>query len=270
VIAGDIFDRSKVAPQVVNRAIRELSQFANGVYAIPGQHDLPYHNYKDIQKSSYWTLCEAGVMQNLAPEGPSEIAKGLIQLHPFPWGFPIRPLPEWVIQENKVNKNHKRFEVAIIHSFIWYADYGYKGAPEEASVSVVKTNLKGYDAAEYGDNHKGFEITISHGDNYKNTWLLNCGGQTPRKSDEREYEPRFGALLRDGTLKTYPYGLCPKWEEEIIKVQKLGEIDIESLMEVLEGIGEQSVDFNESMARYIRKFKISRQVTNILLKAMET
>jgi hypothetical protein len=32
------------------------------MFAVPGQHDLPYHRMEDLMKSSFWTLVEAKVI----------------------------------------------------------------------------------------------------------------------------------------------------------------------------------------------------------------
>ena len=52
VYAGDIFDKWNSPPELINFAIEHLPKG----HAIPGQHDLPLHNYEDIRKSAYWTL----------------------------------------------------------------------------------------------------------------------------------------------------------------------------------------------------------------------
>ena len=64
VVAGDIFDRWNSPPEIINFAIENLPN----CYAIPGQHDLPNHRYEEIERSAYYTLIKAGIIENLNPD----------------------------------------------------------------------------------------------------------------------------------------------------------------------------------------------------------
>ena len=60
--AGDVFNHwNNCPPELINWAIKHLPK----MYAIPGQHDLPQHRLDDVRKSAYWTMVEAGVIENL-------------------------------------------------------------------------------------------------------------------------------------------------------------------------------------------------------------
>jgi DNA repair exonuclease SbcCD nuclease subunit len=63
IVAGDVFDYWKSSPELINFAIVHMPE----CYAVPGQHDLPNHNYNDLHKSAYWTLVEAKIIKHLDP-----------------------------------------------------------------------------------------------------------------------------------------------------------------------------------------------------------
>lgn len=58
VACGDIFDKPRVATEVVNMTIRELKEAKFGVFLLPGNHDLPFHDASLIHASSLGTLLE--------------------------------------------------------------------------------------------------------------------------------------------------------------------------------------------------------------------
>jgi hypothetical protein len=88
LIAGDIFDRWNAPAELINFVIAHMPKYT---WAIPGQHDLPHHNYDEITKSAYWTLVEAGCIYNIPPHQPVNTHTSL-RVHGFPWGCKLTPL----------------------------------------------------------------------------------------------------------------------------------------------------------------------------------
>jgi len=58
VLGGDVFDKPRVATEVVNMAIMELLKAEHGVFIVPGNHDLPYHQFSLVHESSLGTLLQ--------------------------------------------------------------------------------------------------------------------------------------------------------------------------------------------------------------------
>ncbi len=56
-IAGDVFDKWNSSAHLINHILVWIAGL--DIYAIPGNHDCPHHNYKQLGRSSYWTLVEA-------------------------------------------------------------------------------------------------------------------------------------------------------------------------------------------------------------------
>lgn len=52
VLTGDIFEHAVVATSVVNMVIRVLHGAKYGVFIIPGNHELPFHRFEDVESAS--------------------------------------------------------------------------------------------------------------------------------------------------------------------------------------------------------------------------
>lgn len=249
IVSGDIFDKWNPPIELINWAIRHLPK----CYAIPGQHDLCHHNYLDLKKTAYWNLVENGVITNLRPDRPE--GAGSLILHSFPWGFPVTPF--------KGKPSTLCLNVAVIHNYIWRKKDNY--SPEDSSVTKWMKRLEGYDCSVFGDNHSGFTIpqTINNGS------ICNCGTFYRRRSDEKDYRPFVGLLLRDGSFKKHFLDIskdiltstCDDKEEE--------KLDLSSFINELSDLGDSALDFAESVKGWIRKEKPSKGIRNLLLKSLE-
>lgn len=253
VVAGDIFDNWRSPPELTNFVIRLFRGLE--VYTIPGQHDLPNHVYEDMHRSSYGTLVEAGVIVNV--DKPDFRAGDNLRIYPAAWGFDI-----WKCKE------HQSSEVCLLaaHRYVWLNDRtSYPGAPQEANLVVLKKQLAGYDAAVFGDNHKGFLAQSG------NCSVLNCGGFMPRKSDERNYDPRFGVLMDDGVIYQEFFDtsedkwIDPEQEAELIDRH----FDLSELAEEFEGLGADALDFEEALARVMDKEHTGSSVRQAVAAALQ-
>lgn len=254
VVAGDIFDTYRSPPELVNFVIRLFRGLT--IYAIPGQHDLPNHVYVDLHRSSYGTLIEAGSIRNLEQ---SENLDGL-SLWPFPWGFQVESLVH--CQSSRDGTVH----LAVIHKYVWLNEQTcYPGAPQEASLAVLKKQLVGYDAAVIGDNHKGFHTQVG------SCVVLNCGGFMARKSDERNYKPGFGILYSDGTIDRMHFDTSKdRWidpEDMATLIEQPS--DLAQLIEEFEQLGAGSLDFAEVLIRTMEKNATPEPVRLAVVKALQ-
>jgi len=254
IYAGDIFDRWCVGPEVINFALEHLPRG----YAVPGQHDLPNHNYNEIERSAYWTLVEANHIGNLKP-GEEVVLPGNIVATGWPWGFTPEPLPK---ERRSTVPN-----IAVVHSLIWTKGTGYPGAPAAGRVGAYNKALAGYDVAVFGDNHKGF-ITETKG----GVTVCNCGGFMRRKSDECDYRPGVGLLHGDGTVVRHYLDTTGEHFAATTAAEKVVEdvLDMGAFVEGLRGLGAQdALDFVAALRRFIADNKTPQRVTEIILEACE-
>lgn len=256
---GDIFHKWNSPPELINFALDHLP----AGHGIPGQHDLPLHQYEDIRKSAYWTLTQAGVVHNLTPKQsfrPFTASK--LVVWPFPWGTPVIPLKR-VLNEDDLN-------VAIIHKYIWIDNNKYPDAPREENAMIYASEdnrLSGYKAAFFGDNHKGFMV---HADRTGvSTHIVNCGGFYNSKSDEKDYKPRIWILYEDGSIQPHFMDTSEdKWEAESLDLK--GENpELLNLIESIDDFHDVTLDFAEILKRQLDKIGVSKSVRRFVLKWLE-
>ena len=249
--AGDIFNQWNASPEVINFALANLPEG----WAIPGQHDLPNHNYEEIKRSAYWTLVEAGLLTNLEPDKETEIG-GDILATGFPWGFDLKP-PR--------HPGAAVTHIAVIHHFIWTnKETGYPGAPEASHVKHPTTKFTGYDVEVYGDNHKGFLLEGS------GTNIFNCGALMRRKTDERNYRPGVGLLHTDGTVTRHyldtsqdKFIQATEAEEAVEKI-----LDMTAFVSGLRDLEtNDALDFVTAVKWFLKDNKVVGRVAEIILEA---
>jgi DNA repair exonuclease SbcCD nuclease subunit len=250
LFAGDLFDKWNANAEVINFALAVLPT----MYAIPGQHDLPYHNYDLIKKSAYWTMVEALKISSEPPRKLLELGWGF-EVQSFPWGFPIKPFP---------SQSDKNMSVALVHSYIWVEGKSYPGAPKEARMSSKRKDLEGYDVAVFGDNHKGF---LTH---CGATTVFNCGGLMRRKSDEIEYTPQVGLLHQSGKVTIHELDTSQDIITKTTEKEPTDEdMELQEFLERLTGLENSCLDFREAVKQALDQKKLSKAVTKIILEAMD-
>lgn len=248
ICAGDIFDKWNSPAELINFAIANLPF----MYAIPGQHDLPYHSYDDRHRSAYNTLVEAGAIINLEPGEPLELKNKLV-LHGFPWGHEITPVP---------NMPGPRIHLAVVHKYLWTGKCKYPNAPEDASLASARKDLVTYDAAVYGDNHKGF---LSN-----DRWpaVLNCGTFMRRHSDEIEYRPRVGLLLSNGKIRIHYLDTSADVISSSHK-ELNDNTDLQTFVKKLESFKAKTLDYGEAVRRFLNDNKIDSAVRKEVMRCVQ-
>jgi len=250
VCAGDIFDKWNSPPQLINWAIKNLPK----MYAVPGQHDLPHHNYNDIRKSAYWTLVEAGVVEDLPPDHCRIILPDLA-LYGFPWECPIKPL--------KGTKEKKEMiHLAVVHAYCWFGSKKYPNAKRSSYVRAHIKRLRGFDAAVFGDNHKGFLTTK------KDFSLLNCGGFMRRRIDEKEYKPMVGLLRRDGTIDCH----FLETENDVLSIPKDPKSNHNDFSDFIGSLNEMydlGLDFEQAVSHYLLGHELNPETVKAIRKVID-
>ena len=258
VIAGDIFDHWKSPPELINFAIENLPP---DIYAIPGQHDLPFHVLDDMDKSAYGTLVRAERIQDISHGHPIALSDKL-WIWGFAWGENVLPRNEDYFKGGSGKALPDCNHLAVIHSYIWMKDRSYPGADKQARVGSWQKKLKGYSAAVFGDNHKGFTF---------GKHLMNCGAFIRRKIDERKYTPQVGLLNKWGRI--IPHYLDTS-QDKFIDVESAAAI-AESGLEMgvflaeLAGLGDTALNFLDSLTRYCKDNGVDKAIRKIILEASE-
>lgn len=255
ICAGDVFHRWNSMPEITNFALDQLPE----MWAVPGQHDLSHHQYEGMHKSAFGTLVRAGRIKLLPPEKPTRIGKRL-RAWGFPWGTPLRLLPTFVGKDAGV------VDLAVVHAYIWVKGKGFPGADDKCRLGAYTKSLGCFDAAVFGDNHKGFLV----GDKDSVT-VFNHGAFIPRSSDESTYIPHLGVLMDDGSIKLHPADTSrDKWlpleeakfkEEEGFKMQEF--------LKQLQKLGTDPMNFEQAIKSYLQRYQITPEAAKIIMEAFD-
>jgi len=260
--AGDIFHRWNSPPELINFAIENLP---DNFYAIPGQHDLPLHNYDDIKRSAYWTLVKSGNINYMHPDTPTKTEDDTKKQSMISFGYPYG---------HKIKSVKHRTDdyilIALIHEYCWIKGTSYPNAPKENMLrlqgkNIINNRHLGYDVIVYGDNHIDFSTKIGK------TEIWNCGSLMRRNADQLEYAPKVGLLLADGSIT--PHYLDTS-QDKYLDLQSassgnVNDLDMKAFIVELEKLGDTKLDFTEAMKQYLQKNKIAKPVQNIIMKGME-
>lgn len=253
--AGDLFNRWNPPLQLVNWAIDKI---LFDIVAVPGQHDLPQHNYDSLDRCAYYTLMVAGKIINI---GMSQYETDDMVVYGCPWGFDPKKI--------KVEKT-SRLKILLIHEYNWTNGCSYPGAPKSDKITAAKYHgskkwMSKFDVIIFGDNHQGFSRQIDH------TTIFNCGTVMRRKTDEKKYKPQVGLVCDDGSVKLY---FLDQTNDAFIDKKKERDNDDSGLMEVDEFLGElddlqqNPLDYRNIAVRYLKKNKVRKNVKEELLTAM--
>lgn len=256
VCSGDIFNRwdADKSPELINFAIDHLPV----MYAIPGNHDLPNHQYDDLKKSAYWTLVQAGKIIDLSTDHPTPL--GSLCFHaraygkePRRYGFP---------------KSSLVLDIAVMHEYVWMKGCGYEGAKEETNLkSFRKRPWNGIDLVVLGDNHTTWYAT-------KGTPpVVNPGGFMRRTVLEEDHKPCVWLLLR-GKERLVPHYLDISKDvlttrQSLVKQLAKGAINAEAFIKELRQDKQTAVCFVSWLKNYVRDNSQGRRVDGILMEILE-
>jgi hypothetical protein len=247
---GDVFNHWNSCPELINWAITHLPK----MYAIPGQHDLPQHRLEDVRKSAYFTLMEAGVLENL-PVGLPLYINEHIAVHGFPWGTELKAC-EW---------DKHALNIAVAHQYRWINGFSYAGAPQTSKLSMAK-GLTDFDVVIFGDNHKGFLAQVG-----TKTTVLNCGTLMRRKSDEMVYRPQIGLIYSDGCIVPHLLNIEDEKLDSTKKEPSTAEevrMDVKEFLEELGGLSQNSLDYIFAIERFIADNRVGEDTKQILTQVL--
>jgi len=159
LISGDLFDRAKSSIELVNFVLSELQWVDPEILAIPGNHDLLYHNLENIEKSAYGILQKSQVFCE-------NIAGGKL----FPFG-------------TDTTEAAAGQSIISIHRLILPKDPGFNMGSGWNTADEI---LDMYPDAKWiftGDYHENF---VHEKDG---RYLVNPGSLMRQSASQREYQP---------------------------------------------------------------------------------
>lgn len=213
------------------------------MHAVPGNHDLPDHDYRQIERSSYWTLVKAGKIVNLFPDTMHRV--GGMNVYGFPCG--VKSYPAIKMIGSGVN-------VAVVHDYCWVVGHSFPNAPKEKSLTNQLERFRGYDVVVFGDNHKRFLYDAD-----KVPRVVNCGSFMRRKADEKQHKPAVVLIHADGRLTTQDLDTSKDLWVELSELKKLeaAGIDVEDLMDKFKNLQDAQTNFREAATRHMKHCGLS-------------
>jgi hypothetical protein len=191
ICAGDVFDRWNPSSELVRFAIQKLPK----MLAIPGQHDLRYHDYQSRLRGAYGCLVAAEVIYDLpAGQWDGVPAEGL-QVWAMPWG-------RWEPPTEADKLPFYGIRLGVLHKYAWSNQFNCHAKADESSrFERLYPNL---DAMIIGDNHIPWMLPN----------VMNHGGFIPQNADQKSLVPHYGVLMSDGSIEKHPYDVPePVWAE---------------------------------------------------------
>ena len=293
LIAGDIFDKWDSPASLINMVIDCFKGLK--VYAVPGQHDLPMHNFERIEDSAYWTLAKA---KAITPIGHGEkytniVQKGLddvsLKLYGFPWGKPINHL------EQK-QQNNDDIHIALVHKYIWW-DHKGTGMIDKNPMNSIENalnhvnrknselrNLLSYDFVVSGDNHTHQTVDAMNKPHFdkevssiihslKPCQFINCGCMMRRSSNELKLNPSFGMLYANDVGECLELGITSvsmNTKDDVYNLKDSEELEIDTrsiqteVLKCLDSLTNNGVDFSNLLKSLMQSNKLQKSVQTAL------
>lgn len=248
IFAGDLFDKWNAPAELINFAIQNLPY----MYGIPGQHDIPHHNFELLNKSA-WSILE--LAECIEFVNRERMLSSNLMIHPVQWGESIDSV--------RLEKN-RCCQLLLTHKYIW-TDYknSYPNAPKENMIGAYKKALSSYDAALFGDNHKGFLAKAGK------CHVLNNGAMMRRKSDEINYQPCYGLLYKDGSIERVPFDTSRDvFDSSVLDVEINQDIDL-SFISKLRDLKDRKLDFESEVKHIVDSKVYPDSVNKIIIRLIE-
>lgn len=238
-IPGDVLTSGSISQKMENMLIRELKKALYPIITSAGNHDMSYYSLKYLKTSSYWVLCQAGVLQH----AESRVVDGM-QVTAFQFGEPI--------------KNGKG--LAMIHTLVFPHDPP-PYLKEEAHRAQDLLEKYDYDIILSGHNHMAFTTK------YNGKVLINGGGLLRTDGSKKYTNPKI-FLYDDGEVTPIDVPInIDDVEQEYLLVEKERNTRIEAFVERVKVSQDIGLSFKDNIDRTLQTTEVSVGAKELILKA---
>jgi len=237
IIAGDIFDRANPGTGFVNHFSQLFQSYTLfSKFAIPGNHDLPYHDINLVNESGFGTL---------------EIHK-VISTHSNKFSL----IPFNFIMDPKLN-------LAVCHQLCFE-----KQAPPNVNAITAKDLLKKYPKTQWivaGDNHHGFHYKDG------NRHVIVPGSIFISAVDQIRYKPKIYYINTETELvePIYLRNDESKLTSEYLEDEKKRDSRIDNFIESIRAKGKVSFSFGDNLEKKLNQKTISPEIKKIIIGIRE-
>lgn len=198
VVAGDFFDSPTVSYDTTREVIKIIKQHNVDILAVPGQHDLRYHQ-SGLKNTPLGVLVESGFVSMTNNSDFSDFNIELV-------GWNEEPT-----KEADILVIHK----TVTEEFGLFPGHDYTNA---------KTILKQYPWAKLiisGDNHRPHLVK------FKNRFQLNCGSMVRKKKDQIDYIPAVWGITLNPKIKIQQLPLNVEPSEKVFDFDKIDKEEVQ-------------------------------------------
>lgn len=263
ILPGDIFDDFKIS-KISDRLKRRYIDFylrawneGIEIYAVPGQHDLRYHN-PDYSNTPFGVLEAAGCYKDISLNDKPHIynmnshKKEDIQFYGAGWE---KKIPEI--------ENEKAFNVLVIHKLLIHKKKIWPGQKNYTTANSF-LNKHDFDLIVSGDNHQQFITTID------DKTLINAGSLMRAKSDQFDHKPAvfiYNTKHRSIEKISIPIEPIEKvMKVELIQEDKKREEKMNLFVESLPMMKSKKsdIDLKKNLRNYRNEIKLKKRTNQIL------
>jgi len=251
VIAGDVFDKWKRTHRLVSWAATHMPP---DVYAIPGQHDLPFHRITEAPRMALNVLFDTGRVKPLYTVQTSAVGHPT-RIYGFPYGVELGPCTDTGSGPN----------IAVCHQLVWHKVKPWPGCEAGTAVKLLK-KMKGYDLVVTGDNHIPFTVKLKSGRR-----LVNPGSLMRMRADQADHKPRVYLWCAEDNSIEPVYLPIKKGVviREHIDQKEKREARMSSFVTRLSEQWEVGLSFEDNLKKFYRENKTKKQVKSLIAEALE-
>lgn len=252
-LVGDLFHTSVVQEEIKNWF---LSLFPREkTFILPGQHDLPYHQWAYVRRSSF------GVLMNTYPLISSclfSMYSPMDNFHAQAAPFGLDKDPDWTLENARIVFSHQM-------CFEKESDRPFPGVGKSASELCGE-----YPSAKWiftGDWHKGFYYHNQGTDQH----VINPGCLTRQASDFIDYQPRvyYFNMISEAVEQINIPDNGAMVTDKYIQEEKARDERIDSFVETIRKQGQVSLNFKDNLKQRLLNPQIEPDVKKVTEEIME-
>lgn len=260
LVAGDVFDSTKVPYRITKLIMDLISQYPVQLYMVPGQHDLVYH----VDGLDNTPLGILSTMDKVTILGVSKIAvtdgKSEVTIIGGGWN-----------QEPK-----EKADILVTHRMVVHKNPLFPGQEDYSTGAQLMHKYRWASFIVSGDNHQPFSI-YKKGDGRT---LINCGSLMRKGKDQINHKPCVWMIDTETReheqieLKVHPYRKVfdlnkIKREETQDSIKEQAQLSIEKFVNSLNMSENEKPRFENVLQRVVKEVQPNIEVVNIINQLME-
>ncbi len=244
-LVGDLFHTPRVPDEVVSMLIEESLLSKYGIGVISGNHDLPYHSWDNVSRSSF------GIVWNLAENEQA----GLFPL------FKIGVAGQWG-QSGIVGSEN---EVLFLHRLVFKSQ---KDLPPNVEASLAQDLLDEFPDFDWiltGDMHKAFHYEKD------GRHVVNPGCITRQAADFKDYRPSVYLVdTEEGIVEQlFLNETAEVIDDAYLRAEEERDERITAFVDTVKTSGTVSLDFKANIETALLKTKLKPATKSMVVKLLE-